>query len=459
MTPMNPDSRVGLATTPGDVDYDRPKAYANIGNARADAGGSTQTQADRALWDAMDDFADHVAVIFANGEPFEILTGTTPGLTPPDIIIKVPANATPADLRNLRMKDGKQLRNRLRDQLGTTHHEAGTLRMSVAPADGVTNEYGRVHDTTNCYVAGPALFPSSGSPNPMLSSVALIRRTADLLSKSVLPKPAAVAADPGGFRLLFDGTAVSFNRWTRVSPWVSNGFALVDGQIVTYGNGDLGLLYYAAEAFANFTLRVEFKVFDPGANSGVFVRFRDPLRDLPQVILDRIQNEANQFNQTDLTDWEHYAGIRTGANRAWSAVHSGFEIQIDDVGAGDPRRGYYGIQEPSGLRKNRTGAIYKIPAGDPTPNTPLFDAALQTYTAPPPLELGTWHQFTIEVKNNTFTVDLKNLRTGTTTRTSTFTNTDGVRGVAKENNRPIGFIGLQAHAGSPVAFRRIQVKP
>lgn len=457
MTPMNPDSQAGLATTPRDVDYGRPKAYANIGNARADAGGSPETQADRKLWDAMDDFADHVAVIFANGEPFEILTGTTPGLTPPDMIIPVPAGATAADVRNLRMKDGKLLRNRLRDALGTTHHEAGTLRMSVAPADGVTNEYGRVHDTTNCYVAGPALFPSSGSPNPMLSSVALIRRTADLLSKSVLPKPAPVAADPG-FRLLFDGTAISFNRWSRVSPGAANGFALVEGEIVTYGNGDLGLLYYAAEAFANFTLRVEFKVFDPGANSGIFVRFRDPLRDLPQAILDRIRNEANQFSPDQLTDWQHYAGIGTRANRAWSAVHSGFEVQIDDVGAGDPRRGYYGTPEPPGLRKNRTGAIYKIPAGDPIPNTGLFDAAWQTYTASPPLEVGTWHQFTIGVNGNNYTVDLKNLRTGATTRTSTFTNTDGVRGVAKESNRPIGFIGLQAHAGSPVAFRRIQVK-
>src|SRR5215213_4127901 len=37
--------------------------------------------------------------------------------------------------------------------------------------------FGRIHDTTNCFVVGPALFPTSGSPNPMLSGVPLARRT------------------------------------------------------------------------------------------------------------------------------------------------------------------------------------------------------------------------------------------------------------------------------------------
>ncbi|HEU5430029.1 MAG TPA: family 16 glycoside hydrolase, partial [Thermomicrobiales bacterium] len=328
-----------------------------------------------------------------------------------------------------------------------------------APAAGVANPYGRIHDTTNCYVVGPALFPTTGSPNPMLSSVALGRRTADLLTQSVLPKPAPQTADPG-YRLLFDGTAVSFNRWVRVSPGVGNSFALIDGEIITYGNGDFGLLYYGAEAFADFTLQVEFRVVDAAANSGVFVRCRDPLRDLPAAILARIQNKANQFNITELTDWQHYVGdVGRPANRAWSAVHSGFEIQIDDRAKGDIRRGYYGMQEPDGLRKNRTGAIYKIPAGDPIPNSAATDAALQTYQPAPNLVPGAWHRFTIDVKGNTYTVDLTDVAGGTTTRTTTFKNTDAVRGVAKESGRPIGYVGLQSYPGSPVAFRRIQIKP
>ena len=47
-----------------------------------------------------------------------------------------------------------------------------------------------------------------------------------------------------------------------------------------------------------------------------------------------------------------------------SAV-DGVEVQIDDNAIGDPRKDFYGLRpEPNGLRKDRTGAIYKIPAKD-----------------------------------------------------------------------------------------------
>lgn len=49
-------------------------------------------------------------------------------------------------------------------------------------ADSVTDGFGRIHDTTNCFCASPAIFPTGGSPNPMLTGVALARRTADFLS-------------------------------------------------------------------------------------------------------------------------------------------------------------------------------------------------------------------------------------------------------------------------------------
>lgn len=46
----------------------------------------------------------------------------------------------------------------------------------------VTDVFGRFHETPNAYVAGPALFPQAGSPNPMLTGVALARRTAEFLA-------------------------------------------------------------------------------------------------------------------------------------------------------------------------------------------------------------------------------------------------------------------------------------
>jgi Domain of Unknown Function (DUF1080)/GMC oxidoreductase len=433
MVPHNPDSFVDLAKTPSDWENGRPRAFVDIGDARQPAGGSAETQADRALWDRMDAFTDEIALIFANGQPFEIL-GAAGGTT-----VQMPAGASVADLRNVH-----PYRNR-RDRLGTTHHDAGTLWMSSDPTNGVTNDFGRIHDTTNCYVAGPALFPTLGSPNPMLTGVALARRTIDLLANSVLPKPAAFSAAPP-WRALFDGTAQSFNTdWARVSPNSSNGFALINGEIVTYGGGDFGLLYYAREAFADFTLRLQFRIFDPVShNSGIFVRFRDPVAPLPNDIAQRIiaNGDAN----------------RLAANRAWSAVHSGFEIQIDDMARGDTGKDFYGIRpEPDGLNKNRTGAIYKIPAGDAIPSGG-FDLALQTYTQPPKLVPGRWYEYEIAVANNDYTVDLTDLTTNAKVRTTTFQNADVVRGIAREKGKPAGYIGLQSYPNATVAFRRIQIR-
>src|SRR6266480_4102626 len=56
-----------------------------------------------------------------------------------------------------------------RDGLGTTHHEAGTLRMGDNANDSVTDVNCRFHGVKNTYTAGPALFPTNGSPNPMLT--------------------------------------------------------------------------------------------------------------------------------------------------------------------------------------------------------------------------------------------------------------------------------------------------
>ncbi len=314
----------------------------------------------------------------------------------------------------------------------------------------MTNPFGRIHDTTNCYVVGPALFPSTGSPNPMLTSVALARRTADLLTRSVLPRPSAVAVAPS-FAPLFDGTVTSFNAWTQASAGSTSSFALIDGQIVTYGGADFGLLYYG-KPFADFTLKVQFRVFDPAnQNSGIFVRFRDPILDPTPAILQRIRTHGNAY--PGATDAQLYSG-----NRSWSAVYSGFEVQIDDTAAGDPRKDFYGIPEPAGLRKNRTGAIYKIPAGDPIPNSNQNDAALQQYSPAANLRMGSWYECQIDVRGDTYTVDLTDLDTGVKARTTTFTNTDPDRGVGMESGNPVGFIGLQSYPGSPVAFRSVQIK-
>src|SRR5262249_7886391 len=101
-----------------------------------------------------------------------------------------------------------------RDKLSSTHHEGGTLAMGESAATSVTDEFGKFWDADNLYALGPALLPVCGSPNPMLTGVALAQRTGDEVLREDIsgPQPLATqAARPqafpeADFRSLFDGT-------------------------------------------------------------------------------------------------------------------------------------------------------------------------------------------------------------------------------------------------------------
>ena len=128
-----------------------------------------------------------MAKVFANGSDFEIFTGNGP--------VKVPANS------NLRAvfpyTPGR------RDGIGTTHHETGTLRMGADANNSVTNSDARLHAVANTYVAGPALLPVMGSPNPMLTGVALARRLVDRLALAGLMPSAQPSVPDAGFARCF----------------------------------------------------------------------------------------------------------------------------------------------------------------------------------------------------------------------------------------------------------------
>ena len=427
MTPRNPDSFINLSPT--DTDFGRPKAVVTLGNSKATPQqfpGSAETNNDRATWNEMDAVSDKIALIFAGNEPFEILPNANSA-------IPVPAGTVAQRLATL-----AAFKNR-RDDLGTTHHDAGTIRMGDNTADAVTNDFGRIHDTTNCYIAGPALFPTVGSPNPMLTSVALGRRTGDLLNASVLagPDPIVSPQSDAGFRPLFDGTADTFKKWRLAGPG-GGGMLHCNGEMVSYGDGGLRLFYYATEAFSDFTLRLQFRIFDPAKhNSGVFVRFPRPTLALSAALDARAANEA-AFDST---------------NPAWKPVIAGFEVQIDDNALGDSTKDFYGIRpEPNGLFKNRTGAIYKIQAGDRVWHLNTNEPAVQSYKPGPPLLPGIWFEYEIVVQGDNYTVFLTNTQTGERKQTTSFQNTDVERG------RAPGFIGVQAYSGNTVAWRHIRIK-
>src|SRR5215475_9320719 len=428
MTPRNPDSFIDLSAT--ETDFGRPKAVVSLGNSKASAQqfpGSAETNADRATWDEMDAVSNQIALIFAGDEPFEILADA-------NNIIPVAAGTHDDRLAVL-----ASFKNR-RDDLGTTHHDAGTMRMGDNIADAVTNDFGRVHDTTNCYIAGPALFPTSGSPNPMLTGVALGRRTGDLLNASVLPRPDPIFSPQpeAGFRPLFDGTAASFGRWRLAGPG-GGGMLHLNGEMVSYGDGGLRLFYYATETFGDFTLRLQFKMFDQAKhNSGVFLRFPRPTLDLADAELQRRAASEPAFDP---------------GNPAWRPVIAGFEVQIDDNAIGDGTKDFYGIRpEPNGLFKNRTGAIYKIQARDRVRHLGMNEPAVQKYTPGPALIPGICFEYEIVVQGDDYTVFLTNTQSGERRQTTSFHNTDGERG------RAPGFIGVQAYSGNTVAWRHIRIR-
>ena len=297
---------------------------------------------DQALWNAMDKAADDVAKAIANGQVFWVLVSKNRNAS----MVKVAATA---DLQQLvpytpNTPDPNGINNDgRRDGMGTTHHEAGPLWMGTNPNTSVTDSNARFHFVDNAYVAGPALLPTVGSPNPMLSGVALARRLADHLTAQPF------TADPG-FTLLFDGADTGKWRMSTINNQANNNpgaFLVVNRSIESLPGNDLGLLWHSDPTPPNFILKLEWLRWRDDDNSGVFIRFPNP--------------NSKGYNNT-----------------AYVGVHFGFEVQIDQLGRDD------------GAAIHKTGAIYGL--AEPN-NAPL--------TFP-----GQWNAFEIHAQGQHYTVFL-----------------------------------------------------
>jgi hypothetical protein len=228
------------------------------------------------------------------------------------------------------------------------------------------------------------------------------------------------APQDASFQYLFDGSAAQFAKWKMAG---GGGFSLFERMMIAQqDNTGIGLFFYEAQKFENFILRLDFLLshpFGPGNdNSGVFVRFRDPR--LPDPAPDPIDPAGNQ---------------------AFVAVHTGYEIQIDEEARGDTR-----FNEQDGAFFSHTGAIYKIKQ---------LGSALgqQAYNNNQRLAAGQWHQYEIEVSGQTYIVRLNGQETTRFART----NTDTLRGNPPSVDADSGFIGLQTHTGR-VAFANVRIK-
>jgi hypothetical protein len=212
-----------------------------------------------------------------------------------------------------------------------------------------------------------------------------------------------------GYQVIFDGSRRCFEKW-RYTGGAS--MTLQRNRTVRSGPGapGLGVLWYKARPYGDFSLRLQFRDDSPAdgdrANSGVQVRF--PAPKLPVPGCDPANGEP-----------------------AWVAVNCGHEIQINDNPDGDPRK---------------TGSIYGFAdldsaASNPTPR-------------------GVWNDLEIRVVGQTYTV----IRNGETI--NEYENAPGIPFPGRPDDPGssgrglVGYIGLQAH-GAPqdiVSFRNVRIR-
>jgi choline dehydrogenase-like flavoprotein len=65
-----------------------------------------------------------------------------------------------------------------------TAHQMGTCRMGTEPQTSVANPYGELHDTPGVWIGDASAFPTSSGTNPMITIMALARRTAGAIHAS-----------------------------------------------------------------------------------------------------------------------------------------------------------------------------------------------------------------------------------------------------------------------------------
>jgi uncharacterized membrane protein len=238
---------------------------------------------------------------------------------------------------------------------------------------------------------------------------AVVAATA-VVEPEAVPVTEEVASEEFGFRYLFDNTSRGVDDWRFVG---GGSFAVVDGALEAQPGDDWGVLYYAAETFGDFDLRLDFRLDQIDSDSGIFVRFRDPLKPVP-----------------DPTDRE----VEHAYDRPqWVAVDTGFEVQIDELARGSEEE----------RDEHRTGAIYNIPIG--------AEPGQQHYERPLALTSQTWHQIEVVARGDAYQVNLDG------TPTTAFTNTDPYRGQSPLAEASSGYIGLQSYLGH-VAFRNVRIK-
>jgi hypothetical protein len=212
-----------------------------------------------------------------------------------------------------------------------------------------------------------------------------------------------------GYRVIFDGSRRCLAQW-RYTGGAS--MTLQRDGTLRSGGGEpgLGVLWYKARPYGDFSLRLQFRDDSPiagqRANGGVQVRFPAPKGPVPG---------CGEIEGDD----------------PWIAVRCGHEIQINDNEGGDARK---------------TGSIYGFAD---------LDAAASNPTPP-----GVWNDLEISVVGQTYTVT----RNGEVI--NEYENVPGVPFPGRPDDPGssgrglVGYLGLQAHGAEQdvVSYRNIRIR-
>ena len=324
----------------------------------------------------------------------------------------------------------------VRDPLGTTYHDAGTLWMGNDSNNSVTDSTGRFHNVQNCFCSDQAIFPRVGSANPVPTGLALARRSGETIANGGLQvgeerdeqgQITAMYHQPEpNFRplFIFDRDALLPRGWKHIGDGSFSRFGLV-----LESAGGIGLLYYEMEEYTDFTLRLQWRASTIRNNSGVYIR-------VPA------QKDKNIYRlRYPVTD----------------AIKTGYEIQIDNTGERPAIPFDGGELQPEFFNPyHQTGAIYPI---NPTDGFPAPEGLPEPNGAPsvqdiPSRALAAWNDLEILVGGNRVRVVLNGVRV---------LQGDSQLGGDYQDRKEIyqhGLIALQNHfKGFRVQFRHVRIKP
>jgi hypothetical protein len=211
------------------------------------------------------------------------------------------------------------------DGIGTSYHEAGTLWLGTDFTKSVTDVNGRFHHVTNAYCIDQSIFPTAGSANPVLTGISLSRK----IVQSIIERYVSVESGGGepGFTSLYSGNFAA-DGWQSVPGGSHHFFDVADAAHPVLGVGvdhqtpALGLLWFASKKFKDFILRLDWKAYDIGANSGIFLRMPAP------VVLDSAFYDSSIEVQIDEHGYDSSSLIHGSPLHKTGAVYGVFPARL-----------------------------------------------------------------------------------------------------------------------------------